>query len=158
VRALIATQAAFAADLLPTSGVASTSTATHRYRPLTRSESHRLALREEKKATTHLLAYKTGAQHDLYDRQQDNLYHCTSEKLIILDLPANRIIPDVSGRKRLEPIYTYEFNQICAICHQMHPQYSRGTGFFMRPFIGPRFEIITHLRTQIPPPTSFWNL
>jgi hypothetical protein len=28
----------------------------------------------------------------------------------------------------------------------------------MRPFIGPRFEIITHHRTRIPPPTSFWNL
>jgi hypothetical protein len=27
----------------------------------------------------------------------------------------------------------------------------------MRPFIGARFEIITHHRTQIPPPTSFWT-
>ncbi len=28
----------------------------------------------------------------------------------------------------------------------------------MRPFIGPRFEILTHKRTQIPPPTTFRDL
>jgi hypothetical protein len=158
VRALIATQAVFAADPVQTSGVASTSTATHSYRPRTRSESHRLALREEKEATINLLAYEAGAQHDQYDRQKDNMYQCTSEKLVILDLPARRIFPDISKRKRSETLYTYEFNQVCAICNQLHLQLCRGSGSSMWPFIGPRFEIITHRTTHIPPPTSFWNL
>jgi hypothetical protein len=157
VRALLATHAVFAADPVQTSGVASTSTTTHSYRPQTRSETHRLALREEKEATINLLAFEAGAQHDQYDRQQDNLYQCTSENLVILDLPASRILPDISKRKRLETIYTYEFKQICPICNQLHPQLSRGTGNIMGPFIGARFEIITHRRTQIPPPTSFWT-
>jgi hypothetical protein len=98
------------------------------------------------------------ALHEQCSRHQEDLDRNNPKTYVILDLPANRVTPDLSQRKKSETIYTYQFIQECAICGQRHPNYTRNTtGYFMRPFIGPRFEIITHLRKPIPPPTSFYH-
>jgi hypothetical protein len=106
VRAQAATEAVFAADPVPPSELASTSTACHSYSPLTRSESHHLALRTEQRANSKRLAYEMDALHGQCNRHQEDLDQSNLETFVILDLPANRVTPDLLQRKKPEPIYT----------------------------------------------------
>jgi hypothetical protein len=153
----MATQAVLDADPIQPQHVASTSTF-HSIIPHTRSETHRLALDKEHLATNQLASYERDAIQDQHILHQDTLARCVPETLVILDLPASRVTPNLTGRAKPQQLHTYEFRDLCTLCNQTHPQYSRGKGCFMRAFIGPCKHIPSHVMTEIPTPTTFWTL
>jgi hypothetical protein len=158
VQAQAATSLCFANDPAHPSGDASTSSLPRSYPPVTRSELARIALRAETKDHTKASAVERDALHDQQDRHQDDLDRDDPKCYVLLDLPANRVAHSFSPGKKPEPLYTYQFIQACAVCGHCHPNYTRtSTPYFMIPFIGPGFEILTHHRRPIPPPTNFYH-
>jgi hypothetical protein len=155
VRARMANQTAFDADSIQPHQ-ASTSN-DHSIRPHTRSETHRLTLDRELLANNQLASYERDALQEQQVLHQEALARCVPDTLVILDLPAGRVTPNLTGRPKSQSIHTYEFRAKCTLCNEIHPQYSRGKGCFMRAFIGPLYNIPSHVMTEIPAPSTFWT-
>jgi hypothetical protein len=143
------------AALLTDPSQASTSTGV---RPHTRSKTNRIALERDRLATIRMNSYEDDALQDQLELHQESLTRCHDNNIVILDLPAHRVKANLTGRHIPPPLYTYDFRATCTLCNTIHPHCGRGTGCFMRSFMGPFRDIPSHVTTEIPPPTIYWNM
>jgi hypothetical protein len=158
VQAQEATSQCFAMDAAQSTRGASTSSLTHSYGLVTRSESARVAILTETAAHMAASAVESDAFHDQQELHQADLDGDDPKCNILLDLPADRMIKSAQPGKRPESLFTYQFLKLCAACGLFHPNFTRNSSsYFMRTFIGPRIEIPTHHRRSLPPPTTFYH-
>jgi hypothetical protein len=117
-----------------------------------------VALLAEREAHMVASAVESDAFHDQQELHQADLDGDDPKCYVLLDLPGGRAVKSAQPGNKPESLFTYQFLKLCKACGLFHPNYTRNSSsYFMRSFIGPRFEILTHHRRSLPPPTTFYH-